>query len=259
MQTCPEGHDTQSTDFCDVCGIRIGGPAPVPARAVAAAGTGAAAQSCPRCGADRPGQFCEVCGYSFAAGQPAPGQAAPDGGRVPTAPSYVVPDPGQPAAPGPGEGPAPVTVAPGVSRTAGAAAGDGIAAGWTAVVTADKEYFDRVVAARGPDAGQLQFPADCPERRFRLSGPEMRVGRRSASRGLEPEIDLTGPPLDPGVSHLHAVLVAEPDGGWTVYDPGSANGTQVNGRELPRGARVRLGDGDRVCVGAWTMLTIHAA
>jgi pSer/pThr/pTyr-binding forkhead associated (FHA) protein len=87
----------------------------------------------------------------------------------------------------------------------------------------------------------------------------MRIGRRSASRGLEPEIDLTGPPLDPGVSHLHAVLTAEPDGGWTVCDPGSANGTLVNGQAIPAGARVRLRDGDRVCVGAWTMLTIQAA
>jgi pSer/pThr/pTyr-binding forkhead associated (FHA) protein len=115
------------------------------------------------------------------------------------------------------------------------------------------------VAARGPDSGALTFPEDCPERRFRLSGPEMRIGRRSVSRGLEPEIDLTGPPADPGVSHLHAVLTAEPDGGWTVLDPGSANGTLVNGREVPAGARVRLHDGDRVCVGAWTVLTIRAA
>jgi len=87
----------------------------------------------------------------------------------------------------------------------------------------------------------------------------VRIGRRSASRGLEPEIDLTGPPLDPGVSHLHAVLTAEPDGGWTVCDPGSANGTLVNGQSIPAGARVRLREGDRVCVGAWTMLTIQAA
>jgi hypothetical protein len=220
MPTCPEGHDTPSTDFCDVCGIRVG----------AAAQAGAAAEACPRCGADRSGQFCETCGYSFAAGQ-----AGPEGGHVATAPGYAVTPADQPAAP------------------------DGIAAAWTAVVTADRAYFDHVVAARGPDSGQLRFPADCPERRFSLRRPEMRIGRRSASRGVEPEIDLTGPPLDPGVSHLHAVLTAEPDGGWTVCDPGSANGTLVNGQAIPAGARVRLRDGDRVCVGAWTMLTIRAA
>jgi hypothetical protein len=55
------------------------------------------------------------------------------------------------------------------------------------------------------DAASIQFPAYCPEPRFRLTGREMRIGRRSTSRGLEPEIDLTGPPADPVISHLHAV------------------------------------------------------
>jgi hypothetical protein len=212
MPTCPEGHDTDSTDFCHVCGIRIGGPGP--GSATVARGVGNGAQSCPQCGADRPGLFCETCGYSFAAGQPGPGRAP----------------------------------------------GAGIAtAAWTAVVTADRRHFDRMVAASGPDSRLLQFPADYPERRFPLSRPEMRIGRRSAARGLTPEIDLTGPPLDPGISHLHAVLTAEPDGAWTVHDPGSANGTLVNGQELARGARIRLHDGDRVFVGAWTVLTIQCA
>jgi pSer/pThr/pTyr-binding forkhead associated (FHA) protein len=87
----------------------------------------------------------------------------------------------------------------------------------------------------------------------------MRVGRRSVSRGLEPEIDLTGPPTDPGVSHLHAVLIVDADGRWAVLDPGSSNGTQVNGSDIASGVRVPLHDGDRICVGAWTVLTIQGA
>jgi pSer/pThr/pTyr-binding forkhead associated (FHA) protein len=130
---------------------------------------------------------------------------------------------------------------------------------WTAVVTADRGYFESVIAAEGPDAATLQFPAYCPERRFALTGPEMRVGRRSVSRGLEPEIDLTGPPADPGVSHLHAVLIAQPDGSWAVVDPGSANGTLVNNDTVSPGRRVALHDGDRICLGAWTVLTIRGA
>ena len=39
------------------------------------------------------------------------------------------------------------------------------------MVTADRAYFDSVVAAGGPDAAALEFPAYCPERRFRLPGP----------------------------------------------------------------------------------------
>jgi pSer/pThr/pTyr-binding forkhead associated (FHA) protein len=123
-------------------------------------------------------------------------------------------------------------------------------------VTASRTYFETVIANEGPDAGAIQFPAYISARQFRLAGREMRIGRRSVSRGLEPEIDLTGPPADPGVSHLHAVLVAEPDGGWAILDPGSANGTQVNDAEIPSDVRVPLHDGDRICLGAWTMLTI---
>lgn len=124
------------------------------------------------------------------------------------------------------------------------------------MVTADRDYFDSVRAASGPDAEEISFPAYCPARRFRLSGAQVRVGRRSVSRGIEPEIDLTGPPSDPGVSRLHALLVAAPDGTWSVVDPGSANGTLVNGDEIPQGQAVPLHDGDLIHLGAWTALTI---
>ena len=112
-------------------------------------------------------------------------------------------------------------------------------------------------AASGPEGEAIPFPAYCAERRFRLSGGQMRIGRRSVSRGVDPEIDLTGPPADPGISRLHAVLIAEPDGSWSVLDPGSANGTSVNGAEIPTGNRVALHDGDRINVGAWTAITVH--
>ena len=124
------------------------------------------------------------------------------------------------------------------------------------MVTADRAYYDSVQAAGGQDAAAVGFPAYCPERRFRLAGAEVRVGRRSESRGIHPEIDLTGPPADPGVSRLHAVLVAAPDGTWSVVDPGSANGTLVNGGEIPPGATVPLRDGDVIHLGAWTALAV---
>jgi pSer/pThr/pTyr-binding forkhead associated (FHA) protein len=126
-----------------------------------------------------------------------------------------------------------------------------------AVVNADRDYFDTVIAAGGPDAASIQFPGYCPERRFRLAGREMRIGRRSSSRGLEPEIDLTGPPTDPGISHLHVVLTAGPDGGWYVMDPGSSNGTQVNGSDIAVGVPVPLHDGDRIALGGWTVVRVQ--
>lgn len=191
------------------------------------------ARPCPRCGAARSGRFCESCGFDFeAAGAPAasvaasaaPGGEAGSGDR--SIEGLNVPLSGT----GPGQAPA-----------GSALAGSGPAptaskpAAWTVMVASDHAYFENVVAAGGPDAAAVEFPGYTPERRFRLAGPEMRIGRRSVSRGLEPEIDLTGPPTDPGISRLHAVLFAEPDGGWTILDPGSENGTLVNGREITEG------------------------
>jgi pSer/pThr/pTyr-binding forkhead associated (FHA) protein len=127
------------------------------------------------------------------------------------------------------------------------------------VVTADPDYFASVIAASGLEpADAISFPAYCPERRFPLDGTEVRVGRRSVSRGLVPEIDLTGPPSDPGVSRLHVVLLRAADGTWTALDPGSENGTLLNGAELPPDQPVPLHDGDRIHLGAWTQLTISA-
>jgi serine/threonine-protein kinase len=130
------------------------------------------------------------------------------------------------------------------------------AATWTAVVTADRAYYNSVDAVNDQDAASISFPAYVPERRFPLSGSEVRIGRRSVSRGIEPEIDLTGPPTDSSVSRLHAKLVAGPDRSWSVVDLGSPNGIQVNGKDVPSGEAVSLRDGDRIHLGAWTMITI---
>ena len=124
------------------------------------------------------------------------------------------------------------------------------------MVTADLAYYESVQATGGADAGGISFPVYCPQRRFRLAGTEVRVGRRSAHSGIDPEIDLTGPPADPGVSRLHAVLLRGKDGTWSVVDPGSANGTLVNGTEIARDKFVPLHDGDRIHLGAWTELRI---
>jgi len=145
------------------------------------------------------------------------------------------------------------SAAPVTTPRASAQAGSG----WTVVVTADRSYYDAVIAQGGPDAAKIHFPDYCPERRFQLSGKDMRIGRYSASRGLEPEIELTGPPADPGISHLHAVLVAQPDGTWSVLDPGSSNGTRVNDDDLLTGVPYPLHAGDRICLGAWTVLTVQ--
>ena len=253
MATCPSGHESASDDFCDVCGFRIavgppavslavGAPGPTVSEAVTPVAEAPSAEPCPRCGTERAGQFCENCGYNFAAAAATVFAPQPP----PTGPPPVP----QPPPAGPPSAPQSPVTPPAASPPPDPAAT------WTAVVTADRDYYDRIQAESDSEAAAIGFPPYCPERRFRLSGTEVHIGRRSASRGLEPEIDLTGPPADPGVSRLHAVLLAGPDGAWSVLDPGSANGTLVNGSEIPRDETVPLADGDRIHLGAWTRITI---
>jgi pSer/pThr/pTyr-binding forkhead associated (FHA) protein len=128
---------------------------------------------------------------------------------------------------------------------------------WTIVVGSDRAYYDSMQSRRSLHGPSVEFPAQHGERRLALSGKQMRIGRRSAARSLRPEIDLADPPTDPGVSRLHAVLIATADGSWGVLDPGSANGTHLNGREIPVGDLVPLRDGDRINLGAWTVITVH--
>ena len=99
--TCPQGHQSTTSDFCDVCGEPItssgAAPAAEPPVAVPAEGTPAGSapgestpagaappssltlpppgaaptQECPNCGAENPADalFCEACGYDFTTGQ----------------------------------------------------------------------------------------------------------------------------------------------------------------------------------------------
>ena len=186
--------------------------------------------------------------------RPAGSPAMPPSRNAATAPLTIPPDspptkllPGSPSLPSMTSLPSPPSGSP--SRPAAAGT-------WTAVVAADRAYYDSVQAVSDQDAASIVFPAFVPERRFRLSGAEVRIGRRSVSRHIEPEIDLTGPPTDPGVSRLHAVLIAGPDRNWSVVDAGSPNGIVVNGKDVPPGEAVPLRHGDRIHLGAWTVITI---
>ncbi|MEU0602143.1 FHA domain-containing protein [Streptomyces sp. NPDC006393] len=130
---------------------------------------------------------------------------------------------------------------------------------WTATIGPDREYFMSMMQRSGPEAAGLNLPAYSPEQQRTLTGNQITIGRRRHSTGDTPDIDLSVPPEDPGVSHQHAVLVQQPDGTWAVVDQNSTNGTTVNGSEEPIQpfVPVPLQDGDRVHVGAWTTITIR--
>jgi hypothetical protein len=127
---------------------------------------------------------------------------------------------------------------------------------WTAVVSADRDYYERIQPVYEQDSPQMDFPDGYPERRIPLTGAELLIGRRSESRHVYPDIDLIGPPRDPGIHRKHAKLVSAPDGSWTVVDLGNDNGITVNGRDVPSGDSVPLRPGDRIHLGAWTKITI---
>ncbi|MFI5616696.1 FHA domain-containing protein [Streptomyces sp. NPDC051567] len=130
---------------------------------------------------------------------------------------------------------------------------------WTATIGPDRSYFLAMMERSGPEAAGLSLPAYSPEQHLPLSGGQITIGRRRASTGESPDIDLSVPPEDPGVSHQHAVLVQQPDGSWAVVDQNSTNGTTLNGGEesIQPYVPVPLADGDRVHVGAWTTITVR--
>jgi FHA domain len=128
--------------------------------------------------------------------------------------------------------------------------------GWTAVVNADRGFYEHVLAQGGPDT--VEFPRFFPERRIVLQGNATLIGRGNRKQGVDPEIDLGIHPADRGVSTQHAVLRIR-DSGLTITDLGSTNGTSLNDSDdrLPEGEETPLADGDRIHIGAWTTITIR--
>jgi hypothetical protein len=224
--TCPAGHQSQTADYCDVCGVAVettgAPPAATPATdPVAAAPAPAANDRCPDCGTPHgpDDAFCEVCGLDFATGaRPAP------------------PPPPAPAA----AAPAPAAEAP---------------TGWTAVVEVDPDFFATNQADDA--AATFTLPAGTLAREIPLAGDEVLIGRAGGKAG-GPAIDLGTAPEDPGVSHRHARLTRRGDG-WVVVDVGSTNGTRLGGTTDPiaPNTEVALVDGDHLLLGVWTRITLR--
>jgi hypothetical protein len=125
---------------------------------------------------------------------------------------------------------------------------------WELLITCDRGYFDRV------DAGDLEFPASVADRTFSLSGHRIVIGREVVAQPDEQAVDLSVSPADAGISRRHALLARQPDGGWTIVDCHSTNGTYLNqcSEPISPDQPVRLENGVQIHIGAWTTLTLNS-
>ena len=266
--TCPDGHTSQSGDYCDVCGLPIQGSAgsSVGSGAGSSAGSGAGstpapsplpppmpppmprstgphagspASSASSLSLDAPAAATRTC-PNCSTDNPADALFCENCGYDFT--TGQLPRPLAPPDPA-GAQPVPPPAAP-----------DGTVE-WVAEVWVDPDWY----AAQGvadplPSVGA---PAVVP-----LAERTVLVGRTSTSRNIHPQIDCSA---DSGVSRRHAQLSTDGQR-WWVEDLQSSNGTYVGGAgeplpttPLPPGQRVELADDDRVYVGGWTRIVVRRA
>ena len=255
--TCPNGHPSASSDYCDTCGAPIGqsatpdvnspsgpDPAPTPSGTSSSsapagsissgAGAPSTTQACPNCALVNTADalFCEGCGYDFTTGT-MPRQAAP------TNPLDLSATSAQPTAP---DSEAPSTT-------------PAIQVEWVAEVWVDPDWY-----------AEQRSDEPCPSPGLPVVVPlrtqSLLIGRSSRSRNIHPEIECSS---DIGVSRRQAQLTTDGQR-WWVEDLQSANGTYVGAASatlptdaLPPGQRRELALDDRIYVGAWTCIVVRRA
>jgi len=255
--TCPNGHPSESSDYCDVCGAPIGevqtpdpssASAANPARTSSGTGPGttgsgdagpATADPCPNCALVNTADalFCEGCGYDFTTGT-MPREATSTNplnlGAAPATATVAE----TPAAPDPVPSTAPATEVE-----------------WVAEVWVDPDWYaEQASDEQAPSPG---LPMVVP-----LRTRSLLIGRSSKSRNIHPEIECSS---DIGVSRRQAQLTSDGQR-WWVEDLQSANGTYVGAAStplptdsLPPGQRRELALDDRIYIGAWTCIVVRRA
>ncbi len=225
---CPKGHASTEPDYCSECGAKIGGvgEARATAQGFASFATG---EICPDCGTVREQNdvaFCEVCGFNFETG--AHGEVG-----TPPAPQRVEP----------------------VALQAGEAPGHEDIP--QATVLADPRRW-RVRVSVDPSlkvAGSPEPPENFVPYTIELDQLVSLIGRPNEARGIFPEIALA---FDEAVSRRHALLQKDAQGGLLLRDIGAANGTRLNGEDLPPMVDRTVQDGDEITLGHWTRLRIQS-
>jgi hypothetical protein len=238
MPTCPSNHESQTNDFCSVCGIEMTASernsAGIPSSTKAFTG------SCPICHTPRSsdrGDFCEECGFNFKSEIPipAPTEQAPQ-------PEAVVEAPAETTSLEPAAAPAePATIN---AQPAVAVETCGTKPAWEVIVSVDP-------AIRGTAAADA--PVGQPDRLYPLDRDKS-IGRRSVSKSFTPDIDLAN---DTAVSHHQAKLAVQTNGEIALVDLDSINGTLLNRVKIPPNILHLLKDGDVIAVGGWTKIVVR--
>jgi len=251
--TCPNGHPSEASDYCDICGAPIGQspgtatPAAPGSDAPGSATPGSAAPTTTAAGTDAPSTqpcpncalvnspdalFCEGCGYDFTTGT-MPRQGGPanalDLDSPPAKPTVA--------------GSVPASTAPPVEFE------------WVAEVWVDPDWY-----------AEQRSDEPCPSPGLPVVVPlhtqSLLIGRSSRSRNIHPEIECSA---DVGVSRRQAQLTTDGQR-WWVEDLQSSNGTYVGAASaalpteaLPPGQRRELAQDDHIYVGAWTCIVVRRA
>ena len=260
--TCPHGHASGSSDYCDTCGAPMGqsttpdvsspsrsGSAPLtPATGAAGAAKTASArsgspsavsatvttQACPSCAMANTADalFCEACGYDFTTGtmpRPAALMNSLDLGAA--------------GAEATGPDPLSLSTAPAMEVE------------WVAEVWVDPDWY-----------AEQESDEPCPSPGLPMVVPlryqSLLIGRRSQSRNIHPAIEVAS---DVGVSRRQAQLTTDGQR-WWVEDLQSSNGTYVGAASgplptdaLPPGQHRELAQDDRIYLGAWTRIVVRRA
>lgn len=253
---CPQGHQSESEDYCDICGTPIASSNPAPVAPTVPETGPETPTSCPHCGSPAAPKalFCENCGYDFTTDTAPQPLELPD--PAPASDPTAARDPGTGADPGldPRTDP----------DLAGAAAAEGTGLPtpptpgpqtWVVEVWVDPDW-------RSAQEPEDPMPSPDSPRVIPLRDSSVLVGRPSASRNIHPQVDAGA---DTGVSRRHCQLST--DGArWWVEDLDSANGTFVSrtGEPLPTtpldvGLRHELAEDERIFIGGWTRLVVRRA
>lgn len=253
---CPDGHRSESSDYCDVCGLPVAGtllgggpssaPPPYPGPQAPPAPAAPALKPCPNCGFEAlaGALFCEDCGYDFTTGALPP--------PLPGAQATVQPAPDPPTRGQP---------APAATQVV-TEAGGGLALGppsgtptWVAEVWVDPDWY--ATQESNDPCPSPGMPVVVP-----LDVRSVLIGRRSVSRNITPQVDCGA---DSGVSRRHAQLTTDGQR-WWIEDLQSSNGTYVGQAgaplptmPLPPGQKLEFTSNDRIYLGAWTRIVVRRA